>query len=177
MAPSNDHLSSQIKLTLQHFIKAKMIFFWTQLPSTRKIQQYFPDVEDPSDIEQIEKFFRASRIFFYAKIRQVARALFAQKPHAHYNAITIREDYKFYKLLSYYFDPLRSIKPPEEFRCTVIQSIQDYFVALQTGVEDESEFMRRVGQAMMQIEKDPPEWLQSRDFMEFVHPEGDPPSR
>lgn len=86
------------------------------------------------------------RIFFYAKIRQVARALFAQKPHAHYNAITIREDYKFYKLLSYYFDPLRSIKPPEEFRCTVIQSIQDYFVALQTGVEDESEFMRRVGQ-------------------------------
>lgn len=32
-------------------------------------------------------------------------------------------------------------------------------------------------QALKQIEEDPPEWLQSRDFMEFVHPEGDPPSR
>ncbi|OXA44802.1 Homeobox protein prospero [Folsomia candida] len=153
MAPSNNHLPPQvIKLTMQHFIKAKMIFFYTQFPSTRSIQQYFPDVEHPSDIEQIAKIFEASRV------------------------ITIPTHFNLYKTLHYYFDPLRSTEPSEEFQLKVTQSTREYFIALQNGV-DASEIESRVTRALKQIEEDPPEWLQSRDFMEFVHPEGDPPSR
>ncbi|XP_021961956.1 homeobox protein prospero isoform X2 [Folsomia candida] len=177
MAPSNNHLPPQvIKLTMQHFIKAKMIFFYTQFPSTRSIQQYFPDVEHPSDIEQIAKIFEASRIFFYARIEQTARTIFGLSPRAHYSVITIPTHFNLYKTLHYYFDPLRSTEPSEEFQLKVTQSTREYFIALQNGV-DASEIESRVTRALKQIEEDPPEWLQSRDFMEFVHPEGDPPSR
>ncbi|OXA43122.1 Homeobox protein prospero [Folsomia candida] len=100
----NNAPPSPIILTLNHNLKAKLVFFWRQYPTGTKIWQYFPDVTHVENVVEILQIFSESRSFYFEKIMETARHLFEKNPDMPHSEIRIAENSDMFKTLLCYFD-------------------------------------------------------------------------